>query len=204
MKKILVWDFPTRVFHWLLALSFLGAFVTGDSEYYRDLHLMFGYTLLGLILFRLVWGLIGTNYARFSSFLYGPGRVLAYLKALPTRTREHYLGHNPAGSWAIYAILGLGLVAGLSGYATYHELGGEWLAEGLEELHEGAANAMLAVVLVHIVGVFLSSFLHHENLMRSMLTGYKSGEPMAAIQHAHWLLGASLLSVVLAYWLGLL
>ena len=200
MKKILVWDFPTRVFHWLLALSFLGAFVTGDSEYYRDLHLMFGYTLLGLIVFRLVWGLIGTDYVRFSSFLYGPSRVFNYLKALPTRRREHYLGHNPAGSWAIYAILGLGLVAGLSGYATYNELGGEWL----EELHEGSANAMLAVVFVHITGVFLSSFLHHENLVYSMLTGYKSGEPVAAIRHAHWLLGASLLTVVLAYWMGIL
>ena len=200
MKKILVWDFPTRVFHWLLALSFLGAFVTGDSEYYRDLHLMFGYTLLGLIVFRLVWGLIGTNYARFSSFLYSPSRVFAYLKAFPTRSRGHYIGHNPAGSWAIYAILSLGLTAGLSGYATYYELGGEWL----EELHEGAANAMLAVVLVHILGVFVSSFLHHENLVRSMLTGYKSGEPIAAIRHAHWLIGASLLSIVLAYWTGLL
>ena len=196
MQKILVWDVPTRVFHWSLALSFLGAYISGDSERWRDLHIMFGYTMLGLIVFRLVWGIIGTRYARFSLFLYGPGRVLAYLKSLLGGENKHYVGHNPAGSWAIFAILGLGLLAGLSGYATYQELGGEWL----EELHEGAANTLLAVVIVHILGVIISSVLHHENLVRSMLTGYKAGEPGTAVRHAHWLLGAVLLLAVLAYW----
>ncbi|MEZ5590233.1 MAG: cytochrome b/b6 domain-containing protein [Gammaproteobacteria bacterium] len=125
MQKILVWDVPTRVFHWSLALSFLGAYISGDSERWRDLHIMFGYTMLGLIVFRLVWGIIGTRYARFSSFLYGPGRVLAYLKSLLGGENKHYVGHNPAGSWAIFAIR-----AGAVGWAVrlyVSGLGGEWL-----------------------------------------------------------------------------
>jgi len=204
MNKILVWDFPTRIFHWALAVSFLGAYVTGDSERWRDVHLIFGYTMLGLIMFRLVWGLIGTYYARFTSFLYGPGRVLAYLQSLLYRISSgqggsHYTGHNPAGSWAVFALLGFGLMAGLSGYASYNELGGEWL----EELHEGIANAMLMVVIVHIIGVTVSSALYRENLPRSMLSGYKSGDPAAAIRQTHWLLGIVLLAVVSTYWAGL-
>ena len=99
-SKLLVWDVPTRVFHWLLALSFAGAFVTAESERYRDVHVALGYTVLGLVAFRLVWGLIGTRYARFWSFAYGPRSVLTYVKSLFTRSPQHHLGHNPAGSWA--------------------------------------------------------------------------------------------------------
>jgi len=179
MKKsgILVWDLPTRAFHWLLALSFVGAFATADSERLRDVHVFLGYTMLGLVAFRLVWGLLGPRYARFSSFAFGPRAVAAYLRSLLTRSPQHHLGHNPAGSWAIYALLGLTLLAGATGYATYNELGGHWT----EELHEAAANTLLAVVLVHVAGVLVSSLIHRENLARAMLTGYKSGDPA----HAH-------------------
>ena len=171
--KVLVWDVPTRAFHWLLALSFVGAFLTAESERYRDLHVMLGYTVVGLVAFRLLWGLIGTRYARFGSFVYGPRRVLTYLKTLFTRSPQHYLGHNPAGSWAIYALLGSSLLAGASGYATYNDIGGHWM----EDLHEGLANALLGVVFIHIAGVLVSSVLHRENLVRAMLTGYKSAKP---------------------------
>lgn len=167
--KVFVWDLPTRAFHWLLAASFAGAFLTAESERYRDVHVALGYTMLGLIAFRLVWGLIGTRYARFWSFAYGPRSVLTYVKSLLAGSPQHYLGHNPAGSWAIYALLALGTLAGASGYATYNDLGGHWM----EELHEGIANTLLAVVVVHLAGVFVSSLLHRENLVRSMWTGYK-------------------------------
>ena len=83
-KRILVWDAPTRLFHWLLAASFAGAFLTGDSERWRDIHLLLGYTVAGLIGFRLVWGLIGTRYARFRSFLFSPREMLRYLRSLAT------------------------------------------------------------------------------------------------------------------------
>lgn len=170
--KVLVWDVPTRLFHWLLALSFAGAFITAESERYRDVHVMLGYTVLGLVAFRLVWGLVGTRYARFWSFAYGPKSVLTYIKSLFTRSPQHYLGHNPAGSWAIYALLAFSLLAGAAGYATYSDIGGHWM----EEAHEALANTLLAVVFVHIAGVLVSSLFHRENLVRSMLTGYKSAK----------------------------
>ncbi len=196
MNRILVWDVPTRLFHWLLAASFVGAFLTGDSERYRDIHLLCGYTMLGLIAFRLVWGLIGTRYARFRSFLFAPTEVVAYLKSLLTRVPRHYLGHNPAGSIAIFLLLGFGVVSGITGYAAYNEIGGEWMAE----LHEGAANTMLALVLVHIAGVLVSSLRHRENLVRGMITGYKSGDPGSGIRHGYAWVGAIMLAAVTTWW----
>ena len=197
-SKLLVWDVPTRVFHWLLALSFAGAFVTAESERYRDVHVALGYTVLGLVAFRLVWGLIGTRYARFWSFAYGPRSVLTYVKSLFTRSPQHHLGHNPAGSWAIYALLALSLLAGASGYATYNDIGGHWM----EDVHEAVANTLLGVVFVHIAGVLVSSVLHRENLVRSMLTGYKSAQPGHGIRHRHRLIGAALVAAVAAFWIA--
>lgn len=195
-KPILVWDLPTRTFHWMLAACFVGAFTTGDSERWRDLHVMFGYTMLILIAFRVLWGFAGTRYARFSSFAFGPGRVSGYLRSLLGNRPEHHVGHNPAGSWAIWLLLGLALAASLTGYAAYNELGGEWL----EELHEGAANAMLAVVLAHIAGVIVSSLCHRENLVAGMITGRKAGEPADGITRARPVAAALLIAAVIGFW----
>lgn len=195
-NKIPVWDLPTRLFHWLLAASFIGAFFTAGSEHWRDIHVALGYTMVGLIGFRLVWGLVGSRYARFSSFAFGPSKVMAYLKSLMSGSPQHYIGHNPAGSWVIYGLLTLGLLTGASGYATYNELGGDWL----EDLHEGAANLMLALVGVHVAGVLVSSLLHRENLVRAMIDGYKRGEASEGIRRAGWLVGIGLILGVVALW----
>ncbi len=196
-KPVLVWDLPVRIFHWLLALSFLGAFVTADSERLRDVHVGLGYTMLGLIAFRLAWGIVGTRYARISSFAYGPRAVLGYLGSLLTRSPQHYLGHNPAGSWAIYAMVLLTLLSGATGYAAYNDIGGNWM----EEVHEAAANSLLAVALVHIAGVAASSLLHRENLTRSMVTGYKLGKPGEGIRYRHRILAATMLVAVAGLWI---
>jgi cytochrome b len=195
-QRILVWDVPTRVFHWLLAASFAGAFLTGDSERLRSLHVALGYTMLGLLAFRLLWGLVGTRYARFSSFVFGPRRVLSYVKSLLTFSPQHYVGHNPAGSWAIFALFALGLLTGLSGYAYYDEFAGDWLGE----VHEALANAFLAVVIVHIAGVVVSSFVHRENLARAMLSGYKYGPPGAGIRYRHRVVAVALVAALGAWW----
>ena len=195
-SKVLVWDVPTRVFHWLVALSFAGAFLTAESERYRDVHVMLGYTVLGLVAFRLVWGLIGTRYARFRSFAYGRRSVLSYIKSLFTASPQHHLGHNPAGSWAIYALLALSLLAGASGYAAYNDIGGH----GMEEMHEALANTLLGVVFVHLAGVLVSSLLHRENLVRSMVTGYKSAKPGDGIRYRHRLIGVALVAAVAVFW----
>jgi len=194
--RIKVWDIPTRLFHWLLAASFAGAWLTAESERWRDVHLLLGYTVAGLIAFRLVWGLIGTRYARFSSFLFPPGRLAAYLKSLFRGSPEHFVGHNPAGALAIFLLLGLGLAVVASGFAAWQEIGGEWA----EELHEGAAAAMLAVVAVHVVGVAVSSVLHRENLLRAMVTGSKSGPAAEGIGSTRPGIGAMLVIAAIALW----
>lgn len=196
-KRVLVWDLPTRVFHWLLAACFAGAFLTAESERFRDVHVTLGYTMLGLIGFRLLWGVIGTRYARFSAFTFGPRSVVSYLKSLFTRSPQHHLGHNPAGSWAIYALLMLAVVTGLTGYAVYNDIGG-WA----EELHEAIANAMLAVVFVHIAGVVASSFIHRENLVRAMVGGYKTGNPGDGIRYKHRWVAAMLVIATIGFWAG--
>jgi len=195
-KMIKVWDLPTRLFHWLLVALFFGAYLTSESERYAEVHALLGYAVIGLIGFRLVWGLIGTRYARFSSFAFGPARVLRYLKSLLTRAPEHYVGHNPAGSWVIYSLLLLGLVTGVSGYATYNDIGGEWL----EEIHEGAAGTMLTLVAVHVLGVIVSSLLHRENLVRAMISGYKPGAAGTDPHPLHSLLGVILLAGAAVLW----
>lgn len=168
-NRIFVWDFPTRIFHWSLAISFAIAFLTHDSERLRDVHVVSGYVMLGLIGFRLVWGLVGSRHARFADFVRGPAAVMRYLRSLLSDRPEHHVGHNPAGAIAVVLLLALGVATGASGWAIYNDLGGEWL----EELHEGLANAMLALVGLHLVGVAVSSWLHRENLVKAMITGYK-------------------------------
>ena len=167
--RVFVWDLPVRAFHWALVASFAGAYWLSESERLRNIHVNLGYVVLGLVAFRLVWGFIGTPYARFRSFLFTPRDVLDYLRGLFTGTGKRYLGHNPAGSFAIWAILGLAALTGMTGYATYNELGGDVV----EEVHEVLANSWLWVVGIHVAGVLLSSLLHRENLVASMITGYK-------------------------------
>lgn len=172
MKKILVWDLPTRVGHWLLVASFAVAFLTGDSEEWRLVHVAAGYTMLVVLAFRMFWGIAGTRYARFSSFMFSPRQALDYLGGLLRGDKSQWVGHNPAGSYAIYFLILFGFSAAGSGWAAYNELGGEWL----EELHEALANAMMGVVGLHVAGVVASGFLHSENLVRSMIDGYKNGQ----------------------------
>ncbi|MES2228808.1 MAG: cytochrome b/b6 domain-containing protein [Pseudomonadota bacterium] len=196
IRRVLVWDAPVRVFHWLMVLSFAGAYLTAESERWRLVHVTLGYTMAGLVGFRIVWGLVGTRHARFASFVRGPAEVLRYLRHLIGGKADPHVGHNPAGSLAILALLGLALVVTATGWATYHEIGGD----ALEELHEGAANAMLAVVGVHIAGVLLGSWLHHDNLIGAMITGRKPGRPEDAVRHAWRSLAALMLVAVLGFW----
>lgn len=197
-RRVLVWDVPVRVFHWALAASFLGAFVTAESERWRDVHVLLGYTVAGLIAFRLVWGFVGTRHARFAAFRYGPARVLFYLRSLLTRRPEHHVGHNPAGSWAIWALIALGLGTVASGHAVYESLAGHWL----EEAHEFVAHAMLVVVAVHVAGVVASSLLHRENLVAAMLSGRKLGHAGDAIRSPHRFVGGLLAAAVIGFWIA--
>ncbi|KIF82776.1 cytochrome b/b6 domain-containing protein [Noviherbaspirillum autotrophicum] len=195
-RRILVWDAPVRVFHWLMVLSFAGAYLTAESERWRLVHVSLGYTMAGLVVFRILWGLIGTRYARFSDFVRGPGAVMHYLGSLVRGRPEHHTGHNPAGALAIVALLALTVAVTAAGWATYSEIGGDWL----EEVHEAAANVMLAIVGVHVAAVIVSSRLHRENLVRAMITGRKQGRPEEGIRSAWRGVAALLLAAVLGFW----
>jgi cytochrome b len=197
-QRMLVWDVPTRVFHWLLAVSFAGAFLTAESERYRDIHVVLGYTLLGLIAFRLVWGFVGSRYAQFRSFLFKPREIATYALSMLKAKPALYVGHNPVGSLSVFFLLALGIAVGISGYVVFQDIGGDTLAE----LHEMAAYFMLTVVALHIAGVLVSSLLHRENLVRAMITGSKPAQPNQGIRRTHAWLGVIMFVVVVAFWFG--
>lgn len=175
-ERIKVWDLPVRIFHWLLAGSFAVAYLVAESEHLQNLHTIMGYTATGLILLRIVWGFVGSRFARFKSFWFAPRAAIAYLRSLRSKQPQHFLGHNPAGSYAIYAILIAGLATGVTGYMRLNEIGGE----SMEDIHEACANVWLGLVILHIAGVIVGSWIHRENLVRAMVTGYKEemrGQP---------------------------
>lgn len=193
--RILVWDWPTRIGHWLLAGSFALAWLTAESEALRNIHVGAGYAFAATLLFRLVWGFFGTRHARFSDFVKAPRAAWDYLRSLMTRQPQHWTGHNPAGALAIVGLLLLGLITTVAGFLYFNEIGGELT----EELHEGAASVMLGIVVLHILGVAAGSLAHRENLVRAMLTGFKRGPRSEAITSARlvaavlmlaWVVGA--------------
>jgi len=192
--KVRVWDPLVRVFHWGLVAAFATAWLTADEL--ETTHEIAGYVVAGLVAFRLIWGIVGGQYARFAQFLKGPAAIIAYLGDMTLGRERRYLGHNPAGAAMILALL-----VTLSGTAFTGWLmaepgrvvmlpdlpqivapafadddghksgaGGE---EALEELHEILANLMLLLAALHVGGVVLASFRHHENLARAMVTGDK-------------------------------
>ena len=196
-QRILVWDMPTRIFHWMLALSFAGAFLTAESERWRDIHVLFGYTVLGLIAFRLVWGFVGTRYVRFAELMRCSAYVIHYLVRLVRGHAWHPVGHNPAGAVAILLQLVLGIVSGVSGWAVYEEIGGD----RLEDLHEFISDVMLVVVLVHIAGVLVVSYLQGENLIVAMITGRKRRTANQAISRSYPLIALLLLTALIGFWI---
>jgi len=186
MEKILVWDIPTRVGHWLLVATFAVSYLSGDSEQWRLVHVAAGTAMAAVLAFRVFWGMAGTRYARFSSFLFPPGQVFAYLASLLRGKPIHWVGHNPAGSYSIFVLLSLGLVVAGTGLAVYFEVGGD----ALERAHDVLSYAMLYIVGVHIAGVVVSSRMHRENLVLSMINGYKQGSRAEAIESnkKYWVL----------------
>ncbi|MDO9074850.1 MAG: cytochrome b/b6 domain-containing protein [Rubrivivax sp.] len=195
-RRVLVWDAPVRVFHWLTALSFAGAWITAETERWRLLHVTLGYTLAGLVAFRLVWGLVGTRHARFASFVRGPKAVLTHLRDMVQGRFDRHAGHNPAGALAIVAMLGAAVAVTASGWALFDGPGGEWL----EDLHEGAANAMMALVAVHVAGVALASWLGRDNLVGAMISGRKDVSPAEGIRSAWRSVAALMVVAVAGFW----
>ena len=183
--KIKVWDPLVRLFHWGLVASFTIAYIT--EEDFLNIHVWAGYTIAGLLLVRIVWGIIGTKHARFSDFIYRPRTIIQFLKDTAVLKAKRYLGHNPAGgAMVILLMLSLMLttVTGLVIYGAEEQAGSiaQWFAsfsplgwgEIAEEAHEFFANFTLFLVLAHVIGVLVESLIHKENLVASMINGFKS------------------------------
>ncbi|HMB12522.1 MAG TPA: cytochrome b/b6 domain-containing protein [Roseovarius sp.] len=193
-KTAAVWDPLIRLGHWGLVVAFATAYLTeGEPEW---LHTYAGYAIAGIVGLRVIWGFVGPRRARFSDFVTGPGRVLAYLKGLLTGQSERHLGHSPAGGAMTVALLvalaataltgmgnlaaeeGRGPLAGIVAQASDHGAGHDDHdeddgAELWEESHEIAANLTLVLIFLHLGGVALASYAHRENLARAMVTGRK-------------------------------
>jgi len=164
-----VWDPLVRIFHWSLVASFAVAWSTPRSA--ENLHHWAGYAAVALVFMRLLWGVLGTPYARFSQFVRHPKSVVRYLLTVLTGGEARYLGHNPAGGMMVLALMSLMAVISFTGWmmTTDTYFGEDWM----QNLHSLSAHSMLLLVFVHIGGVLLASVRHRENLVRAMITGRK-------------------------------
>jgi cytochrome b len=183
-SQIRVWDPLVRFFHWSLVSAFFIAYITEDDL--LTVHTWAGYLIFSLLVVRLVWGFIGTRYARFSDFVYSPENILQFLKDTLRLRAKRYIGHNPAGGAMVILLifslfmtticgvllLGAEEQAGPVAY-WFSQSSGLW-ADVLEGLHEFFANFTLLLVFVHVVGVLVESLIHKENLVSAMLTGFKA------------------------------
>jgi len=184
-NMVKVWDLPVRLFHWSLAAAFGVAYLTEDD--WLSLHTFAGYAVAGLIVFRVLWGIVGSRHARFGDFVRPPAEVFAYVKTMVGRRPRRYLGHNPAGGAMVIALLVTLTLTALTGLATYGAVEGAGplaallahatvtTADVLEEAHELLADLALLLVFAHVGGVAVSSLQHRENLPRAMVTGLKHG-----------------------------
>lgn len=196
-----VWDPFLRIFHWTLVVAFAAAWLTADEM--QPVHEFAGYAVASLIGFRLIWGLVGSRYARFSQFVRGPAATLSYVGDIAKGRERRFLGHNPAGAAMVVALLVTLSGTAFTGWlmeepgraetaARQLQLiapafadddddegrGGGGYAESeaegtLKEIHETLANAMLLLIALHLGGVALASYRHRENLVRAMVTGRK-------------------------------
>jgi cytochrome b len=173
MKKLLAYDLPLRIFHWLFALLFVTAFVMGktvdDDSSLFSYHMMAGLSIGFILTLRVVWGFIGTVYSRFSSFRLKPSELITYFKDLFTTKTKRWMGHNPASSFAaiLMFVLTIGLmITGIyMSHPAYHEL--------FEELHEIFANLFLIIVIAHIGGIIIHHLRHKDSIFLSMINGKK-------------------------------
>jgi cytochrome b len=191
--EVKVWDRFVRIFHWTLASAVLIAWVTDEPLW---LHSWLGYLAAILVVLRVIWGFIGTEQARFVSFVRGPKLVFDYLAGLIRFSSPRYLGHSPAGGAMIVALLIMIAATAGTGMANLAADRGEGPLAGViakverpprvpgqrrpqlvwKQVHETIANITLVLIVLHVFGVAAASIAHRENLVWSMITGRKRPE----------------------------
>ncbi len=196
MKTVLVWDMPTRLFHWLLATgciaSFTLAFSSSEHSQTFDWHMLCGLFLIPLIFFRLLWGFTGTTYSRFRSFIYSPRKAVAYLVRIISGNGERQLGHNPAASYVILAMLTFIFSCLISGLLIPY-------SKIFKEMHEILTFILLGIIGTHFLGILFHILVHKENVILSMLTGTKMATGAMSIRSAHHIVAICLL-VLIGIW----
>lgn len=212
-----VWDLPTRLFHWALVALVANAFLTAKfGDITMTWHQWNGYAILTLLVFRLIWGVIGSSTARFSDFVKGPGDVLAYARGLATGQGPHYYGHNPLGGLMVLALLAALAFQGTMGlFATddilvsgplKHTVGGA-TAKLFTSFHKLGYWGILGLVAIHVTAVFGYLLVKKENLIRPMVTGFKpSLEPGSApypMLEPIWRAALALAAAALIVWAGI-
>jgi len=167
--EVKVWDVVVRVFHWTVVLGCLAnLFLLEDGE---DAHEIVGYVVAAAVAVRIVWGFVGTHYARFAEFVPTPSRLGRYLAALARGREPRMLGHNPAGAVMMIVLMLLLVAVSVTGWMM--GLDAFWGEEWLEDLHGGLANAILVLAALHAAAAIVESWRHRENLVWSMVTGRK-------------------------------
>lgn len=167
--SIKVWDPVVRLFHWSLVFSFALAWISAGE--WKTVHHYAGYTVGVLVVVRVIWGLLGTRYARFSHFIRHPSEIKAYLKSIYRGSEQRHIGHNPAGGAMVVALLIILSLQALTGWMQTTDA--YWGVQWVEDLHSALANLLMSCVLLHIAGVAVASLRHRENLVHSMLHGRK-------------------------------
>jgi len=187
-KTIRLWDSPTRIFHWLLAILVAVSYFSAE-EGEMEIHEISGIAILVLVIFRIIWGFVGSTSARFSHFVRGPGAVLAYVRALLRRNPPHTAGHNPLGGWVVVAFLLLLVVQGALGLFANDDIFYEAplaymisddTSDSISGLHHELFEFILILIGIHVAAVIGYWVVFKENLIRAMITGQKKVEADAA------------------------
>ena len=202
MDRVLIWDLPTRFFHWLLAAGFIAAafiaLALGEDSALFPYHAIIGLTIALMVCLRIIWGIAGTRYARFGTFIFGPAAVVEYMKGTLIGGGKRYIGHNPGSALAIFALLALVLAMAVTGIMMAQG------NEGVKELHEILAWVTVGFVVAHVLGVALHTLRHRENITLSMIHGKKHADPSDAIASATPIIAAIFLAISSAWAIALL
>lgn len=212
-EERLVWDLPLRLFHWVLVLSMSASWVTAELGFdWMQIHMYLGYSTLGLIIFRIIWGFIGPRHARFTSFLTGPSGIWRYAKALAAGTMIQTAGHNPLGGISVIVMLVLvGFQATTGLFATddivwtgpYNSAVSGTTAERLTSLHHLNFNIILVAVSLHVMAVAFYFLVKKQNLVAAMLHGKKPVPEHEAISKSEVIKALIVIAISagLVYWL---
>jgi cytochrome b len=190
MKKIIrVWDLPIRLFHWLLVLCIIGSLISiqllDDAV---ELHAYFGYCILTLLVFRVIWGLVGSRHARFASFIPNRQSILDYLQG----KSPHFLGHNPIGALSVFALLFVLSVQVVTGLFVDDEIAFQGplakyvpsaIVSFLSEIHEGNQVIIYTLITIHIAAIWYYKKFKGENLIKPMITGDKEIDPSEEVNY---------------------